>query len=315
MNNKKVRLPNGQTINCYDVIVNNSTCVIKFIDEDLLEIKNFLGNEVIDYIDILDENGEMIKSRNINMKFIECTFGAETIKTYESRLIKDEYDKEVSPAITDDNGNIIRDAVIIHRLPEYELITIETVVNMTKAILEKPNVQEELNSLKSYVGIKNPNNMTLDEFKIYYKNIIGNKCSDAIYNGLDIETSFGVKHFSYTADDQSNIQDLFLTILAAQENISLPYHADGEYCTMYNSIDIIKIYAELSSNKMYHTTYCNILNRMIENQTDISSIKNIVYGMEIVDENDKALLNTISTQTQAVVESVMAKFGVENYSL
>lgn len=315
MNNKKVRLPNGKSINCYDIVVSDSICVIKFIDEDLLKIKDFLGNEIIDYIDILDENGEIVRSRNINMKFVECTFGTEVIKAYESRLVKDGYDDEMFPAITDESGNVIQESVIVHHLPEYELITIETTVNMTKAVLERPNIQEELNSLKLYVGIQNPNNMTLDEFKMYYKDIVGNQCSAAIHNGLDVELSFGVKHFSYTADDQTNIQDLFLTILAAQENISLPYHADGEYCTMYNGVDIVKIYAALSSNKMYHTTYCNILNRMIESQTDINSIKNIIYGMEITDENDKALLNDISTQTQAVVQSVLAKFGVENYSL
>lgn len=315
MNNKKIRLPNSKIMNCYDVVVNNSTCVIKFVDGDLTEIKGFLGNEIIDYIDILDESGNIIRSRNINMKFIECTFGIESVKTYESRLVKEGYDEEISPAIVDEDGKVIQDAVIVHHLPEYELITIDTSVNMTKAILEKPNVQEELNSIKTYVGIRNPNNMTLEEFKTYYKEMIGNQCSVTIYNGADVETSLGIKHFSYTDKDQSNIQDLFITILAAQENISLPYHADGEYCTMYEGIDIIKIYATLSSNKMYHTTYCNILNRMIENQTDINSIKNIMYGMEITDENDKALLDNIFNQTQSVVQSVLDKFGVENYAL
>ena len=315
MNDKILRLPNGSTMNCYDVVTTDSSCVIKFVEVDLTDIKNFLGEEIISYVDLLDLSGNIIKSKNINMKYVECSFGIEIITNYESRLVKDGYDEIVSEAIVDEDGKVLKDAVIVHHLPEYELITIETPVNMTKVILERPSMQAELDSLKSYVGIQNPNNMTLDEFKIYQKSIIGKQCSAAIYDGADVETSLGLKHFSYNSEDQSNIQDLFITLLAAQDNISLPYHADGEYCAMYTGVDIIKIYATLSSNKTYHTTYCNVLNRMVENQVDINSIKKIFYGIEITNENDRKLLEDISTQTQAVVESILAKFGVENYSL
>ena len=68
----------------------------------------------------------------------------------------------------------------------------------------------------------------------------------------------------------------------------------------------------LSSNKIYQTTYCNILNRMIETQTSINGIKDIVYGMEITNDNDKELLNNIVAQGQHIIKKLMKKFGVEN---
>lgn len=183
---------------------------------------------------------------------------------------------------------------------------------MITVVMDKPTVKEEIDNLKQVVGIVNPNNMSLEEFKTYHKSLIGDKCTQAIYNGCDIDTSLGTKHFSYTAEDQQNIQDLFITILAAQENISLPYHADGNYCEIFTGYDIITIFSVLSSNKIYQTTYCNILNRMIENQTSINGIKDIVYGMEITDESDKELLNNIVSQGQHIIEKLMQKFGVTN---
>lgn len=50
--------------------------------------------------------------------------------------------------------------------------------------------------------------MVLNEFKAYHKSLIGDKCTQAIYKGCDVETSIGTKHFSYTAEDRQNIQDL-----------------------------------------------------------------------------------------------------------
>lgn len=63
---------------------------------------------------------------------------------------------------------------------------------------------------------------------------------------------------------------------------------------IYSDTDILKAYMMLSANKTYHTTYCNILNNMLYNATDMESIKNITYGMEITDKKYLDVLNEVN---------------------
>ena len=51
---------------------------------------------------------------------------------------------------------------------------------------------------------------------------------------------------------------------------------------------------------------------MIENQTSINGIKDIVYGMEITDKDDKELLDSIVAQSQHIIEKLKQKFNLVN---
>ena len=149
---------------------------------------------------------------------------------------------------------------------------------------------------------------TLDEFKSYYKTQIGKQCTTAIENGVDVETLLGKKHFSYTIEDQSNVKDLIITAIFTDFTLPLPYHADGELCTLYQPTDLIKIYMSLCSNKTYHTTYCNVLNAMINEANDLMSVKNITYGMEITNEKYISIMSDINNSKNALLEYVKKKF-------
>ena len=175
--------------------------------------------------------------------------------------------------------------------------------------LAKPSIREEVENIKSVVGIVNTNSMNVDEFRNYYKEQIGKQCTAAIENGLDIETSLGTQHFSYTIEDQSNIKDLILTAELTDFALSLPYHADGELCTLYPAIDIFKIYMSLSANKTYHTTYCNVLNAMLKETKDVESIKKITYGMEITDEKYTGIIKTITNSKNTLLSAVEKKIN------
>lgn len=312
MNIQYIRLPNGKMMECFDCISNSTSCEIRFVNKTIDEIKNFIGTEIIDYVDILDSNEKIIKSYDIYAKRHECIIQDTTIQEEIQRVINEAWEEVIPPVIDEETQEVIQPEQTIIHPEEIETVYKDIPVEMITVIMDKPTVKEEIDNLKQAVGIVNPNNMNLEEFKTYYKSLIGAKCTQAIYSGCDIDTSLGTKHFSYTAEDQQNIQDLFITILAAQENISLPYHADGNYCEIFTGFDIITIFSVLSSNKIYQTTYCNILNRMIENQTSINGVKDIVYGMEITSENDKKLLNNIVAQGQHIIEKLMQKFSVEN---
>lgn len=312
MDTKYIRLPDGKKMECYDCIVNSTFCEIKFINQELEAIKNFLGTEIIDYVDILDSNEKILKSCDIYAKRHECIVQDTMIQEEIQRVVKESWEEIIPPVIDEESKEIIQEEQAISHPEEIEIVYKDIPVEMITVVMDKPTVKEEIDNLKQVVGIVNPNYMSLDEFKAYHKSLIGDKCTQAIYKGCDVETSIGTKHFSYTAEDQQNIQDLFITILAAQENISLPYHADGDYCEIFTGFDIISIFSVLSSNKIYHTTYCNILNRMIENQTSINGIKDIVYGMEITDKDDKELLDNIVAQGQHIIEKLKQKFNLVN---
>lgn len=296
---KYVRLPNGNKMQIYSCSITNS-CILKFIDTDVQTVKEFLGNDLIDYIDIVDSFGKVLSTHQVNGINKDVLSTTEKITEQEKRLISSAYDEEVS--YTDENGE--EKTKIVYHEPQYEIINKDKYIQVIVAPLETPTISDQIKQIKDEVGIVSTNNMTLDEFREYYKSQIGKECREKIETGVDVETSKGVQHFSYNSDDQSNIKDLIITtilslllqIILGKEpsEIHLPYHADKNLCTIYSSEDILKAYMMLSANKTYHTTYCNILNNMLYNATDMESIKNITYGMEITDEKYLEVLNEVN---------------------
>ena len=208
--NKYIRLPNGNKIKYYSFAITNAL-IVKFIDTDVNAIKDFFGVSIIDYMDITNENDDILESHNLYMKLKTITSESTTIMEYEDRIVKDSW--------TDEEG--IQHEAITEKIPREVPCTLVTV------ILEKPSTSEELDNIKSVVGIVNTNNMTLDEFKSYYKEQIGKECTAAIENGVDVETTLGKKHFSYTIEDQSNVKDLIITAIFTDFTLPLPYHADA----------------------------------------------------------------------------------------
>ena len=63
----------------------------------------------------------------------------------------------------------------------------------------------------------------------------------------------------------------------------------------------------LSSNKTYHTTYCNILNAMIAEAKDMDSVKAITYGMEITDGKYTDVISKINGSKDALLKVVEEK--------
>lgn len=309
MADKYMRLPNGNKIKIYSFTVTNAL-IVKFIDTDIKELKDFFGTDIIDYVDILDENENILESYNIYMKRKSISVQSTTMTEYEDRIIKDKWIEEIK---TTNSETGEEETIQIEHPAETEKIPKEVECDITTVILEKPTTSEELDNIKSVVGIVNTNTMTLDEFKSYYKTQIGKLCTAAIEAGSDVEISKGTQHFSYTIEDQSNIKDFVIiwllvevlkSKLGSDINITFPYHADGNLCDVYESNDILKIYMALSSNKTYHTTYCNLLNAIINGCTDINSVKAITYGMEITDEKYLEVINKVNESKDTLLDLV-----------
>lgn len=304
MNTQILRLPNGTTKNMYVYLIGEDESTIQFIDQDYADIKQFFGTEIIDYIDIVDEDNKLLDSFNIYQKVSSIICTTDVVTEYEPRLVQEAYDETVTDK--NEETDTITETVIHHDAIYQDVAKYRT-TDVIIVKLAKPSIREEVENIKSVVGIVNTNSMSLEEFRDYYKEQIGKQCTAAIESGLAIETSLGKQHFSYTIKDQSNMKDLVMTAELTDFTLPLPYHANGELCALYQPTDILKIYMSLSANKTYHTTYCNVLNAMIKDAKDIESIKKITYGMEITDEKYTDIIKTVTDSKDALLAAVEKK--------
>ena len=295
---KYIKLPNGKSMECYSFSQNagnENDYIIRFINRKDIpdseskitveDVRNFLGDQIIDFITYIQDDGDNTLNTTYDI------YAKRSMVYIEDSTISEYTNQQM------DDGESIS---VPHDI-EVELIT---------AILKKPDTEEEINNLKSIIGVVNTNNLTLEEYKTYQKDLVGKECDKAIYSGSDVETSLGTKHFSYTLEDQNNISELINTILVTNFSVSVPYHADGESCTIYTAQDMILIYAKLSANKLYHTTYCNFLNMMIQDATEIEELKNITYGIEIAEKYSEAMsdvLNQGNIMMEAMTASITSR--------
>ena len=199
---KYIRLPNGNKKEVYSYFMSNGF-IAKFIDSEPLDIINFFGKGIINYIDIVDDSDTIIENFNLCMKYKQMSIEDQQIVEKEYRLIRDEYSEEV---LNEESG----ETVTISYPAQYETFDKYRTVSMVTIVLEKPSTEEEIDNIKEVVGIKNVANMSIDEFRKYHKEEIGKLCTAAIENGVDVETSKGLEHFSYTIEDQSNLKDLII---------------------------------------------------------------------------------------------------------
>lgn len=179
--------------------------------------------------------------------------------------------------------------------------------------LKQADLQSQIRKLDNIINPKyNPDTMTLEELRDYVKMITSNKCREIIYAGVEVETSYGKELFTFNADDQQNLKEL--CDMALQTQVDMPYHKNGDNnnCTIYPWQDIVKIYATLSANKLYHTTYQNAINNYIPNIYDTDVLMNLKYGDKLP-ENYEENIDKMLTQGQKAINAIMIKAGlIEN---
>lgn len=128
-----------------------------------------------------------------------------------------------------------------------------------------------------------------------------------------------VKHFDYTLEDQSNLSNIFNSLVMGGITTGYPYHAKGEACVMYSTEDLLKVVMALNTNSTYHQTYFNQLKAYLstfngagDDQEEIFS--NFHYGMELPGEYGKkvtTLVNEANTQMQTLIERIKAQLSGE----
>lgn len=116
---------------------------------------------------------------------------------------------------------------------------------------------------------------------------IKQECKNHIYNGIDVDLENGEKkHFSLTLEDQININGLVAQIGIGNINneTKVPYHADGEMCTLFSIDDFNLIANKASEYIINQTTYCNHLMVYIKSLKTADDLNNVYYGMPLTGE-------------------------------
>lgn len=131
-------------------------------------------------------------------------------------------------------------------------------------------------------------------------------CERLILYGVDVMIGVTTQHFSYSLEDQNNIDQAFT--LAVQTGLSIPYHCDDGNCTLYSVEDIAKIYVAEKSNLIHHQTYFNQLKQYVKSLEDIESVNKVNYGDELTGEYLDTY-NTIMEQANLLIQKITGGEG------
>ena len=127
---------------------------------------------------------------------------------------------------------------------------------------------------------------------------LSSACESAIYRGVDVNE----KHYSYTLQDQSNLENAIN--ISSQTGLDVPYHADGESCALYSLTQLQEIYVAEQVNLTKNQTYFNQMKQYIlDTFTDINMInelQSIVYGTELTGTYLDSYNNIIEQSTLIV---------------
>jgi len=128
---------------------------------------------------------------------------------------------------------------------------------------------------------------TLEEVKADKIKEISYACQKTIFNGIDVALSDGnIKHFSLKTEDQINLNGLVNQVSLGNiraEN-GVPYHADGELCTLFSIVDFTLVADTATKFILQHTTYCNHLMAFVRSLETRAEIEGVFYGTELEGE-------------------------------
>lgn len=181
--------------------------------------------------------------------------------------------------------------------------------NSTMLIVIKPaDLQKEIGDLKNMVltqtqkitfiesqinpKIIDPSTLSLEEAKVYQLDIVNAECTEAIRDGIDVETSQGVEHFALTEVDQINIAALYTQCLNGA--ISVPYHADNTICREFSAEEMIALGKKALEYVIYCTTLCNHIRAWINRTESVEEIIVIHFGSELPTDLQESFNSIIS---------------------
>lgn len=269
---KYIRLPNGKEIEFYSYAVTNAL-IVKFINTNFDDVKNFFGTSTIQYIEILDKNKKVIEQKDLGgMKRTTINIENGTVQTYEQKLIEDAHDEVITAIIgQDENGNDITEEKTIHHDAVYETISKDVPVEFIVAVLERPSFEEQINEIKEQTGIIDVTTLDLNGWKDYKQE----ENKKALKDFLDSATvEFNGKQYGVAEEDQNEMA-LNLTQYKLMKNagldVSLEWHSKKEEC-------------EIFTEEEFNTLSIKIISFVYPYMSQMQSYKKAIYSCNSVDE-------------------------------
>lgn len=127
----------------------------------------------------------------------------------------------------------------------------------------------------------------LEEVKGDKINEISAACKETIFKGIEVTLSDGnTKRFSLKTEDQINLNGILgqINLGNIKPENGVPYHADGEMCTLFSAADFTLIANTAMSFILRQTTYCNHLMSYVKSLENVSDVQAVVYGQELTGE-------------------------------
>lgn len=144
---------------------------------------------------------------------------------------------------------------------------------------------------------------TLENIKTNKISELNTICNKMITSGVDVEIDGKTEHFSYTIEDQANIDDI--AQMAKYTNMEQSYHCDNGSCKLYTVEEITKIYMTQKMNKAHNITYANQLKLYVKSLKENAEVESIAYGQDLTGEYLNTY-NTIMEHEQSVAKAFIA---------
>lgn len=144
---------------------------------------------------------------------------------------------------------------------------------------------------------------TLENIKTNKISELNAICNKMITSGVDVEIDGKTEHFSYTIEDQANIDDI--AQMAKSTNMEQSYHCDNGSCKLYTVEEITKIYMTQKMNKAHNITYANQLKLYVKSLKEKAEVESIAYGQDLTGEYLNTY-NTIMEHEQSVAKAFIA---------
>lgn len=177
--------------------------------------------------------------------------------------------------------------------------------------LTQANIAEQVKRIQEQINnVIDIESMTIEEYRTYLLNVISQRCQQEIFDGAEIETSTGIKKFTYKAEDQTNIQSAVNILMLVPELESVPYHASKDSCYLMPSTDMLTIYMTLQLRLTYLTTRCNQLNMWIKGVQTKEELMQITWESELPEafqDNLNYIYNHALYIMQKVSEAIIRK--------
>lgn len=136
---------------------------------------------------------------------------------------------------------------------------------------------------------------SIDNIKARKLNELSRICEQVIINGITVETSKGLEHFSLTVYDQMDLTQQVSKIKEGATQVQ--YHADDGICRWFTAEEIVVIATKADFHATYNKTYFNHLKALVVRSETIEEVNSVVWGQTLPEDLDTNFVSLVGVST------------------